>query len=867
MVNYKKKRGRTSRAGMRRFGWADLSIEAVALWVFMSAAMLFGGAGLAYPLLAWLVIVSAIAVIWTSLRALPWASQSPLAKAGTALAGAFLVLLGLQALPLPMALWQAMPGHGVAAAIAAASDLNVWSAWSLAPDRTLATALSLLPPLAALLAVSASSAVTRVWLVRLVVAFALFNAVLGIVQYASGPDAAPLLYATRHRGVAVGLFVNRNHTALFLLIAMLLSVLPGVVKASGRSSGPAVQTIRTGIAVLLALAVLATMSRAGFFLLPASLITAWLLGRQASVTGRTILLTVGGAAVFVGLLSLTAPARQLATRYVAASEDKRFDYWTNSSLAMRDALPWGTGAGTFRLVYPTVEPLSEVAPDVVNHAHNDYLELLLEGGVPAFALLIVGIVLAGVAVLRARKASHSSFDRRVSRAVTGGLLLIAASSLVDYSMRMDAIAVLAGLLLGLLLPVPPVREGPASDPVMGRAAKAIILMIALLGGTAVQWADHFVQVGRPEIAVRVQPWSSRAWAQLADKLQIAGKPSEAGVAAERALSLSPTDAGALRALGAAKLQTGKSAQGAELLSLGARLGWRDLYTQLWLVEQALAADAYDVGVQRADAVLRQNKFFDQVLVVLPPLLSVEAGRKALADQLANRPGWRPAFFNMLARSPGYGQNDLLAFFADLRARKSAATTEETELIRAALAHEGHFSQVRTVWLVSGGKGNLGDAHFDRNDPIPDFAAPYRWKAPSLLGVRVQSGVPSPPLAGRALALSSDGIAEGPALVQTIVVPAGAYRISLSVLARDAAMPARLNVGLICRIAEATNTEAPIPARVTWKPGPGEWARGQGTIVVPPNCPGQDFYIALPRSETGPFSLWIDDVSFDAAPGS
>lgn len=866
MVNYRKKRGRTSHARARQFAFPAFSVEKVAIWSFIGAAMLFGGAGLAYPLLSWLVIASAVLVIWVMLGKQPWAFQPSLVKAAVALAGAFAVLFTLQSVPVPLPLWQAMPGHDIAVTIAQASGLDAWRSWSLAPDRTLTTILSLLPPLAAVLAIAGSSQRTRILLVRLVVAAGLFNAVLGIVQYASGTDAA-LLYVTRHRGVAVGLFVNRNHTALFLLVTMLLTVLPGVIQVSGRMGGPAVQSIRAGITALLALAVLATMSRAGFFLLPASLIVAWMLGRQVTPKVRTIVLAVGGAAVAVGLLSLTPPARELAGRYVAASEDKRFDYWTNSSLAMHDALPWGTGAGTFRLVYPTVEPLREVAPDVVNHAHNDYLELLLEAGIPGIALLLAGFALVIAAVARARRNSQSRFDRRVALAAGAGFVLIAASSLVDYPVRMDAIAVLGGMLLGLLLPEPAESASSISATPFVRVAATLVLVAGLAGATAIRWSEHFALAGRPELAVRLQPWSSHAWSQLADKLQIAGQPQKAGIAAAKALALSPTDAGALRALAATKLQTGDIDQGAELMSLGARLGWRDLYTQLWLVEQALAAGVYDVGVQRADAVLRQNKFFEQMLGLLPPLLKEKAGRRALADQLANAPGWRPAFFNTVARSPDYRLEELLELFADLRARRSGVTPAETELIRSALAQQGRFADVRRVWQGSGGQGNIGDPHFDRKDPIPGFAAPYRWKALSLLGVSMQPGTPSPQLAGRALALSSDGVAEGPALAQTIAVLPGTYRISLSVLARDQALPGKLAIGVVCRVGDAAGTRAPVGAMMSWKPHAGQWTSGQGRLTVPADCPGQDLYIGIPRSDTGPFSLWIDEVSLERLSGS
>ncbi|EIZ79038.1 o-antigen polymerase [Novosphingobium sp. Rr 2-17] len=838
------------------FGW--LTVTGLTC-PFVVVTLLFGGAGLAYPLLSWLIFVFASLAIWTVLGKTRWSQIPPLGRAATLLGGIFGLLLLVQAVPLPVLIWQRMPGHDVAAQIADAANVHPWMAWSLAPDRTLQTILSLLPPVAGLLVMAVSAHPGRILILRIVIAFGALNAVLGIIQFAAS-GGAPLLFDTTHRDVGVGLFVNRNHLAIFLLMSMLLAVLPGVVRFSQQSTRTLVAVIRAIVVALLALGVVATMSRAGLVMLPFVGLCAGLQLYEGKLNVRALLLAVVIAVLGVGLFSMSQPAERILSRLEVAAEDKRFDYWENTWFLARDALPLGTGFGTFQLLYPTAEPLNEVAPDVVNRAHDDYLESFLEGGVPAALLIGFAGIIVVLAIVRARKVARTRFEQRAPWVVSLAFIVLAAASLVDYPIRMQSIALLAGLMLGLLLPTPNTETRRDAVSIRSRAAIALLLLILSTFATAAGWSDHFVRVGRPDIAVAINPVSSQAWSALATKFEIAGDATSSSQAARKALTLSPMDAAALRAEGAARIQLGDVEQGASLLSLGAKLGWRDVYTQLWLAQQALAAGADGFAVQRADAVLRQNRFFDQVLSQLPPLIAHQSGRDALAEQLSYKPGWRAAFFNQVARTKGYRVDDLLGLLTALRKRGAPVTPAETALVRAVLADAGDFADARRVWLASGGIGNIGDPGFEQGPEVPRYAAPFGWKAPDMLGVRLRYDEPSPKLSGQALALSSDGEAAGPALVQTIALSPGRYRISMYGLTRKPELLAKLGAGVACRLATSAQASPPIEAVLSWKPTKDGWFAGAGEIRVPAGCPGQDLYIAIPRAGVEPYSLWLDQVA-------
>jgi O-antigen ligase len=102
------------------------------------------------------------------------------------------------------------------------------------------------------------------------------------------------------------------------------------------------------------------------------------------------------------------------------------------------------------------ERLEALQPAVTNRAHNDYLELAIEAGVPGL------LVLAAVVVILARQAIGQLRDRSPQlrgQAIfaTATFTIVALHSQVDYPMRSIALACLAAASAGLLVPL---ERGP-----------------------------------------------------------------------------------------------------------------------------------------------------------------------------------------------------------------------------------------------------------------------------------------------------------------------------------------------------------------------------------------------------------------------
>ena len=72
----------------------------------------------------------------------------------------------------------------------------------------------------------------------------------------------------------------------------------------------------------------------------------------------------------------------------ATSFESRQAMWTNTIPAIKDHVVLGSGVGSFPRLYPQYEDQAAVSLTFVNHAHNDYIEIALEAGLPGIVLVV-----------------------------------------------------------------------------------------------------------------------------------------------------------------------------------------------------------------------------------------------------------------------------------------------------------------------------------------------------------------------------------------------------------------------------------------------------------------------------------------------
>jgi hypothetical protein len=362
----------------------------------------------------------------------------------------------LQLIPLPPALWMHLPGQGaVAETYAAAGMAPPWRPLSVSPWATQRALLQLLPPLALFLgALSASSAERRL-LWGLIVLVAAASTILEMAQLIDGANS-PLRYYRPIDGVAApGLFANRNHTAALQYCAF------PIAAALFVDAGPRWPWLRfaaLGVFFLAAtIGALLTASRAGLLLaiLSAALSVVVVLrpSAEALMGRRNFWFACGGVALAALLLSPAFGLVQVLERFFASGDGTAGDRLTMARVSLQAALgflPFGAGYGSFVRVYPLFQTRETIAPAIINHAHNDALEIAIEGGLLGMATVAAALFLllrAGRLPLR-----RASPGRRAEHQAAGVVvLLLCIHSLADYPLRTPALAALFAVAAGVLL--------------------------------------------------------------------------------------------------------------------------------------------------------------------------------------------------------------------------------------------------------------------------------------------------------------------------------------------------------------------------------------------------------------------------------
>jgi len=148
---------------------------------------------------------------------------------------------------------------------------------------------------------------------------------------------------------------------------------------------------------LLWLGVAMTLSRLGLVLTVVATIAAlWIFSRGAINPAKRGRVLLWGAAFAVFIVPLLIPFGLVdtAARFQSGSlsSDLRWQIARTTWAAAQQFFPFGSGIGSFERVYQTFERPHEITNELINNAHNDWLELLLEGGLPAGLIMAAWVL-------------------------------------------------------------------------------------------------------------------------------------------------------------------------------------------------------------------------------------------------------------------------------------------------------------------------------------------------------------------------------------------------------------------------------------------------------------------------------------------
>jgi hypothetical protein len=330
---------------------------------------------------------------------------------------------------------------------------------SLAPEASRSAALDWLLPAAAFLAaarIGSSRRVRRALGGALLVA-ATVQIVIGVALWISRSDTLWGLVLGASVSRVRGSFINPDHTALFLEIALAVAF-AWLWWAARRTFLDAEHAedrlLRVGPPALAFLLVFAglvlTGSRAA---LAAALVAMAVQGAVVgSRRGRRWLLAVGLAVGLAGIVALLAlGAEGTFARLSLTSVDEvtggvrveaagaTFDLFRRFPLT-------GSGLGSFQAAFPLVQ--RPTTPGLWRHAHSDWIELLATTGMLGAAILAIGLFFYGRRLHQVIVHGERSEGRAAGLAALGALVAVGLHSCVDFGLTMPANAFALAVVTG-----------------------------------------------------------------------------------------------------------------------------------------------------------------------------------------------------------------------------------------------------------------------------------------------------------------------------------------------------------------------------------------------------------------------------------
>jgi O-antigen ligase len=299
-----------------------------------------------------------------------------------------------------------------------------------------------------------------------VVTLGVVVALMSMIQRATFNGKIYGFWELRQGGEPFGPFVNRNHFAGWMLMALSVSI--GMFAAAFSkhardskgvrngllwlASSQANQVLLLGFAVMtMALDLVLTLSRSGILGLAGLMTIVPLLIARRQVTAARRRIVLIGLPLVALLAFFWGGLDAINARFAAAGGaglSDRPEIWRDALRVARDFWLTGTGLNTYgitMLYYQTAMPGLHV-----REAHNEYLQLAAEGG------LLIGIpILVTIAmfVRRVRECLHHDIGtgQWIRVGALAGIAALAIQSFVDFSLQLPGNAVLFTVLCGIAL--------------------------------------------------------------------------------------------------------------------------------------------------------------------------------------------------------------------------------------------------------------------------------------------------------------------------------------------------------------------------------------------------------------------------------
>lgn len=421
--------------------------------IYLFACIVLGGSAQGVWQNALLQLGGLALIAWAALNR-GTEPMAPPARQLLLLTVAALVVVVLQLVLLPAAFWSHLGGRAELAQGYRLLGIGLPAQpLSLTPAASLNSLLGIIPGLGLLCSMIGLKAYRPRALAVALIAGTVTSIALGALQVAgsNGSELSPwYLYENTNDGKAVGFFANADHQATLLVMTIpFLAAIAAAARTTGTQRYSAMIAIAAGLGLVVMVGIALNGSLAGYALAIAVLASTAII---VVPPGNWVRLWIAALAALLALGAITAlevtPIGAADVReHATNAADSRRDILVNTSRAIRDFMPFGSGLGSFRSVYHLYEQPAQVTPTFVIHVHNDYVETALELGVAGVLLILLFLAWWTIVVWRVwRTAERGPFARAATIASAAVLL----HSLVDFPLRTATISACFAMCLAFL---------------------------------------------------------------------------------------------------------------------------------------------------------------------------------------------------------------------------------------------------------------------------------------------------------------------------------------------------------------------------------------------------------------------------------
>ncbi|MCX5480082.1 O-antigen ligase family protein [Kaistia geumhonensis] len=355
------------------------------------------------------------------------------------------ILICLQLVPLPPEIWTRLGSREVAEIVYTTAGIPLpWLPVSLVPGLTKFALASLIAPVAIFCGTLVMARDGKLFLIIVPVAVATLHVFVGVGQFNNAANeywsSTIALYVP---GEAYGYFANRNHYAAsnYAMIPLAFGWLLAL-RSEPRRFGILWAIAGAAAIALFLIGLSIAYSRAGAAIGAATIgmcAALYFKTRDRAEVPRGVSIAILAAIIVVSLVFIVGIASLVGERGVAYSIRGVF---VEKTLGLIAGAPiFGYGLGSFVPLYMTTELPTEINRYFANHAHNDWLEIVLDTGLfGAVALLVFTCWIAfrtmRMWIFDRPSGALGTFALAASITVVGLL----AHSVLDYPLRTTALA-------------------------------------------------------------------------------------------------------------------------------------------------------------------------------------------------------------------------------------------------------------------------------------------------------------------------------------------------------------------------------------------------------------------------------------------